>query len=407
MKKTSIFLWITLIFLLAFIGIGASYMLSLKYIKANDKNQMQKRFDFISKSLIWQLGTIQNPNSLIDDLQKLDLLPITHPKEILTILKTSQIIKRTRYPIGEIIILKKNSTYYIWIQSYGNTLLLKDISRGIEHLRLIYTTIFVIMMGFLLLIYILILIKLRPLKKITKEIEKFSAGNLELNLNIKGFKEINEVANALQNAADSLKNIQNSRKLLLRNIMHELKTPVTKGRIQAEMVEDPKQKQRLIHIFEKLNSLINELAAIEAVNAKIKPNLEPIKLSDIVQEAINIGMFDKKDIEIQIKSDPTIKADYKLLSIAVKNLIDNAIKYSTDHKAKIIVDQDSLTIINNAPALSKDLSYFLEPFSKEGKKSGFGLGLYLVSNILKMHGFTLHYHHQKGQNLFIISFLKP
>ncbi len=404
MKKSSIFLWITIIFLLAFIGIGASYMLSLKYIKANSKNQRQKRFDFISQSLIWQLGTIQNPNTLINDLKKLDLLPITHPKEIIHIIKHAKILKRTRYPIGEIVILKHKGSYYIWIQSYGNTLLLEDVSQNVDTLKMLYTTIFIIIIVLLLLIYILILIKLRPLKKITKEIEKFSEGKLDLDLNIQGFKEIQEVANALQEAATSLKNIQNSRKLLLRNIMHELKTPITKGRIQAEMVEDPKQKQRLIQIFEKLNSLINELAAIEAVNAKIKPNLESLKLSDIVDEAINIGMFDKSDLQIIQNANPTIQADYKLLSIAIKNLIDNAIKYSQDNKAAIILEENAIKIINTAPPLRHNLNYFLEPFSKEGKKSGFGLGLYLVDNILKMHQFQLHYSHQNQSNIFSIIF---
>lgn len=379
-------------------------MLSLKYIKANSKNQRQKRFDFISQSLIWQLGTIQNPNTLINDLKKLDLLPITHPKEIIHIIKHAKILKRTRYPIGEIVILKHKGSYYIWIQSYGNTLLLEDVSQNVDTLKMLYTTIFIIIIVLLLLIYILILIKLRPLKKITKEIEKFSEGKLDLDLNIQGFKEIQEVANALQEAATSLKNIQNSRKLLLRNIMHELKTPITKGRIQAEMVEDPKQKQRLIQIFEKLNSLINELAAIEAVNAKIKPNLESLKLSDIVDEAINIGMFDKSDLQIIQNANPTIQADYKLLSIAIKNLIDNAIKYSQDNKAAIILEENAIKIINTAPPLRHNLNYFLEPFSKEGKKSGFGLGLYLVDNILKMHQFQLHYSHQNQSNIFSIIF---
>ncbi len=404
MKKTSIFLWITVIFLLAFIGMGGAYVLALQYIRTDTQNQMQKRFAFISQSLIWQLGTIQNPNKLIEDLKSLDLLPITHPKDIIHILKTSTIIKRTRYPIGEIIILKKKNGYYIWIQSYGNVLLLKDISQSNTYLKALYTTIFILMLLVLLLTYLLILLKLRPLKKITKEIEKFSGGNLDLNLDIEGFKEVNEVANALKEAAASLKSIQNSRKLLLRNIMHELKTPITKGRIQAEMVEDAKQRQRLVHIFEKLNTLINELAAMEAVNSKIKPNLQPLKLSDILDEAINIGMFDKKDIQIVQKANPTIKADYKLLSIALKNLIDNAIKYSSNNQATIILHPNSIEIINEAPPLSHNLSYFLEPFSKDGKKSGFGLGLYIVDSILKLHNFTLSYKHSAGKNHFIIDF---
>ncbi len=404
MKKTSIFLWVTLIFLLAFLGIGASYMLWLKYIKATSKNQLEKRFDFVSQSLIWQLGSVQNPNNLIEELKKLDFIPITHPKQIVTIAKNAKIIKRTRYPIGEVIVLRYHNDYYIWVQSYGNTLLLKDVSQNILYQRTLYTTIFGIIMVLLFVIYLLILFKLRPLKRITKELEKFSKGDLNVDLHVEGFKEVSEVANALQNAADSLKNIQNSRKLLLRNIMHELKTPITKGRIQAEMVEDEKQRQRLVHIFEKLNSLINELAALEAVNSKIKPNFQKLALKDILDEAIHIGMFDKKDLDIEIVANPQIQADYKLLSIAIKNLIDNALKHSNGQKVKIAFQSDRIEIVNKGEKLNKDLSFYLEPFSKEGKRSGFGLGLYIVHNILKLHGFDLEYRYEKGYNLFIVHF---
>ena len=404
MKKTSIFLWITLIFLLAFAGVGASYMLWLKYIKATTKNQLEKRFDFVSQSLIWQLGSIQNPKSLFQELQKLDFLPITHPKQIVTIAKHSKIIKRTRYPVGEVIVLRYNGDHYIWVQSYGNTLLLKDVSQNISLQRTLYTAIFGLTIVLLLLVYLLILFKLRPLKRITKELQKFSKGELDVDLNIKGFKEVDEVAKALQNAADSLKNIQNSRKLLLRNIMHELKTPIAKGRIQAEMVEDEKQKRRLIQIFEKLNSLINELAALEAVNSKIKPNIKPIPLKDLVDEAIHIGMFDRKELSIIQKANPQIPADYKLLAIAIKNLIDNALKHSPSGHATIVLYDDRLEIQNQGDPLAKELEYYLEPFSKEGKRSGFGLGLYIVHNILHLHGFSLSYSHKEGISSFVIHF---
>jgi len=404
MKKTSIFLWITLIFLLAFAGIGGSYMLWLKYIKATTKNQLEKRFDFVSQSLIWQLGSIQNPQSLFKELQKLDFLPITHPKEIITIAKHSKILKRTRYPIGEVIILRYKGAYYIWVQSYGNTLLLKDISQNISLQRTLYTAIFALMMVLLFLLYLLILFKLRPLKKITKELHRFSKGDLEVNLDVKGFKEIDEVAKALQNAADSLKNIQNSRKLLLRNIMHELKTPIAKGRIQAEMVEDQKQKRRLVQIFEKLNSLINELAALEAVNSKIRPNIEPIPLKDLVDEAIHIGMFDRQELTIIQKANPEIPADYKLLAIAIKNLIDNALKHSTSGRATIILYPDRLEIQNEGAPLEYPIEHYLQAFYKEGNRSGFGLGLYLVDNILKLHRFTLTHRYIKDRHHFIINF---
>ncbi len=404
MKKSSIFLWITIIFLLGFLGIAGAYVLSLKYIDTAERYQRQKRFDYISQSIIFQIANFKNPDELLQNFESLDLVPIMHLKEVRTILDGAKPIKKRKFPIGQVIVLKKRGHYYYLVQSFGNVILLKDIAKNMESLKVLYTTIFAVTLGLLLLIYILMLLKLRPLKKITKEIGKFSQGQLDLDLDIQGFKELTEVANALDNAAQSLKSIQNSRKLLLRNIMHELKTPITKGRIQAEMVEDPKQRQRLVQIFEKLNSLINELAAIEAVNSKIKPNFEQLPISDILDEAINIGMFDKNDLTIVKKANPAIQADYRLMAIALKNLIDNALKYASDGHVTIVIDDGAVHFTNLGTKLQAPLEHYLEPFSKEGKKSGFGLGLYLVDNILRLHGFSLRYRYEEGKNIFSVTF---
>ena len=404
MKRSSIFLWITIIFLLALAGVGGAYWLSLQYIKASEAIRHRQRFAFVAQSLVWQLGNTQDQDKLIKELEKLEFIPITHPKDIVHIAKHSQILSRTRYPIGEVIILRYKGDDYIWVQSYGNMLLLKDVSTAAEESKMIYTAIFAVILLLLLLIYLLIIFKLRPLKQITKELQKFSKGDLNVNLQVDGFKEVSEVASALQNAAKSLQAIQNSRKLLLRNIMHELKTPIAKGRIQAEMVEDSKQRARLIQVFEKLNSLINEFAALEAVNSKIKPQLEPLKLSEILQEAIHIGMFDKTDLKIIKKSDPTIQTDYKLMAIAVKNLIDNALKHSQNAKATIILDANALHIQNSGKPLEHDLAHYTKAFLAEGKKSGLGLGLYLVDNILQLHKFNLRYRCENGYNTFSIFF---
>ncbi len=404
MRRISIFVWITFIFLLAFIGIGASYMLSLKYLKTNSQVQIIKRYDFISQSLIWQLSNIRTIDELTKNLKKIDMIPITYPKEALQIVQNAEVLRRKIHPLGEVILLKYNGDYYIWVRSLGNALLIKDVSQNAAHYKILYTAIFVVMMTLLFLLYILVIFKLRPLKKITKEIEKFSSGQLDLDLDIKSSKEINEVACALKDAANSLKAIQNSRKLLLRNIMHELKTPITKGRIAAEMIEDERQKERLVQIFEKLNSLINEFAALEAVNSKIKPKFEPLKVGDILDEAINIGMFDKKDIHIIKNANPTINADYKLMAIAFKNLLDNALKYAAKLPVEVSIDENSISFKNAGEPLQKELSYYTEPFTKDHPKSGFGLGLYLVANILKLHNFTLHYNYTEGISSFTIQF---
>lgn len=401
--KKSIFVSITAIFLVAFLGLGFSFYLFMRYEKESFQYSIQKRFNFVSQTLLWQLSVAQNPNRVLKNLKSIDLEPIPYSKEVINILKNSEIIKKRILALGEVWLLKYQDSYYIFIQSFGNSILLKDILQSSIKYR-IYFIVFGFLTILLLLSYIAILLKLKPLKNMQKELKKFSKGDLNINLEIKGSSEIAEVAKTLQEAINSLKNIINSRKLLLRNIMHELKTPITKGRITAEMIDDEKQRRRLITIFEKLNSLINELAAIEAMDSGIKLQKESVKISEIINEAIDLGMFDKNSIEIEFISNPSVEVDRKLFSIAVKNMIDNGIKYSTNSKIKIIVDEKKIAFINSGERLKRDFNYYLEPFTKERQTSGFGLGLYLVNNILKLHKFRLSYSYKNGENIFEIYF---
>ncbi|HIE35026.1 MAG TPA: HAMP domain-containing histidine kinase [Campylobacterales bacterium] len=400
--KRSIFFSITLIFLIAFLGVGFSFYIFLRYENSKTLYSIKQKFDFISQTILWKLQLAQNPNRLIDELKSIQLEPINYPKEAIKILKKSKKIEIKMISLGQIWLLEYNNDYYIFIQSFGNTLLLKDISSKEVKNRL-YFVIFGFIVTILFFAYIATILKLRPLKTIQKELQKFSNGVLDLDLDIKGGSEITEVAKTLKDATSKLKNILKSRELLLRNIMHELKTPITKGRIIAEMIENDKQKERLVNIFERLNSLINELAAIEAINSKIDPKLQSLKVSEIIKEAINLGIFDKNFIEIKTKQDPKILADYKLLAIAIKNLIENGIKYSKDNKIKIVVYKNKIEFLNSGDRL-KDFNLALEPFTKEGKESGFGLGLYLVNSILKLHNFRLSYQYKDNLNIFVINF---
>ena len=93
-----------------------------------------------------------------------------------------------------------------------------------------------------------------------------------------GNDEISEVADAFYTAVMQIKKLNESRQLFLRNIMHELKTPITKGRITAEMIPEDKYQKRLISVFEKLEELINEFAAVEEATSGKKLNIVDVYL---------------------------------------------------------------------------------------------------------------------------------
>jgi two-component system OmpR family sensor kinase len=85
-------------------------------------------------------------------------------------------------------------------------------------------------------------------------------------------------------------------------------------------------------------------------------------------------------------------------------MIDNAMKYSSDHHITISIINDELCFENLGECLKQPLHYYIEPFTKDNpSKNSFGLGLYLVDSILQAHGQVLAHEYHDGVNRFIFA----
>ena len=266
--------------------------------------------------------------------------------------------------------------------------------------------IFVVLFVIIIFMYLWIMNALSPLKSLKQEIQKFANGEIDINCKTNKKDEIAELGNEFDKAANKIGLLLNSRQLFLRTIMHELKTPIAKGRIVSELINDEKQKNRIITIFEKLNQQINDFAKIEEiVSNNYTAKIYSCSVQSIIDKSIEMLMLDNKDnIVIKNSSDKMINADMELISLAVKNLIDNALKYSTDAKVNIITHEDRLDFISCGPQLKKPLDEYCKPFHNdtENKTHGMGLGIYIVHSILQMHDMKLEYTYKNQQNTFSI-----
>lgn len=257
-----------------------------------------------------------------------------------------------------------------------------------------------------LLFYLFLINKLSPLKKLKINILEFAKGNLDIDTSSKGKDEISEVSNEFNNAIIEIKELTHSRNLFLRNIMHELKTPITKGKLIGNLMQDEEHKAILKRVFERLEYLLHEFAKIEQITSKnIELNKKEYRIIDIIDQAIDILMISKKDLDFDIKSKLIINVDFYLFSLVLKNLIDNALKYGKS-KVSIEVDKNYLAVKNEGKMLEKNLSYYIKPFNRkyETSSQSLGLGLYIVENILRVHHLKIEYKHQNNQNIFYIRF---
>jgi two-component system OmpR family sensor kinase len=248
-----------------------------------------------------------------------------------------------------------------------------------------------------------VLKKLSPLKTLHKEIQQFAQGDMQMRISYVYDDEIGKIAKSFDDAILHINQLSSSKNLFMRNLMHELKTPITKGRIIVEMIEDEHIQKILIRAFERMNELIWELAEIERVTTQqFEPHYEYLMLSQVIQKSQDLLMAKPKAVSIEIQDD-ALTTDVKLLSLSIKNLLDNGIKYSPNKHVTLKSKKNALEIISIGEKLQHPLSYYLEPFSQaEKRSSGFGLGLYIVHSILEKLGNTLAYRYEDGKNIFSI-----
>lgn len=265
---------------------------------------------------------------------------------------------------------------------------------------LIFIDIFV-----LILIFLYILKLLSPLKKITKQIENFAKGDLSTRVDIKSKDEIGVLGNTFNQMASTLENLIKTREELLRDIGHELRTPIAKGKFAIEKIDDFSQKELLKKIFSDLEILTNELIKLEKLNSS-KLNISSFSAETLIIESLGkLYIDDESKIKLQLDEDFKINGDLDYLSMALKNLIDNALKYTSSFPIIIKATNNKISVINSGEKLTKELDYYLKPFTQElSQRDGFGLGLSIVNKIIYKHSFELEYTYKENNNIFKINF---
>lgn len=251
---------------------------------------------------------------------------------------------------------------------------------------------------------------LEYLKKLTKK--------EDVNFEVSTYsQEFNKITKLLQGVATILakkekKAAKKTAKLKLANkqkddiisaISHEFKNPIAVIVGYAQTIkDDPNINKDILAKFltkiynnaTKMSSIIDRLRlSIKLEEGKQNLIYSDVSMRSLTNESIAELKENYKNREIVLIGDDfTVKADEMLLSIAVKNLIENALKYS-EHEVKVVLDKDRIHIIDKGLGISKeDVSKITTKYyrvSDDGWNNSLGLGLNIVKNIVNLHGFTL------------------
>lgn len=400
MKRIPLFLFITAIFSIALMAVfTAFYFYEYSEKSREAKTAIQRHFLFANTIFMqWQTGaSLLAIESLA---RRYGMRMVRDKQESRTILRQATLIGHKSFQSGSLDLLHHDNRYFLLITVWRGRVLFEDMVAEVSGGILIWST-FGASALLLIALYLMLLAKLRPLQTMQKAIDRFGGGDFRARTDIQGSDEIAKVAQAFDTAIGQIETLIESRNLFMRNIMHELKTPLAKGMLSVEMLETSKQKERLQNIFMRLDGLINEFAAVEKLNTgdmPLKPHL--FNLQDIIDESMGLAMISRESGEFTIENDK-VMVDFKLFCIALKNLIDNAVKYSPDHRFQLCADKREITVINRGSPLDEDLLKF-KAYGGGVKTKGLGLGLYIADTIAKAHGFRLEYRHQEGCNRFKI-----
>ncbi|WP_428023238.1 ArsS family sensor histidine kinase [Arcobacter sp.] len=390
-KKISILFFISF-FLMSIIGFWIDNINS-KRIDALIKDKYQK----IANEIFENIDNTDLINQIIKDYK---LKPLKKLKE-----KEKEFLYYKKHTFGFISIFQEGfeDEFIIHIKYLDDEFILKtqdeeDINEKFRLNVLIFLDIFLL---FIIFLYIIKL--LSPLKKITKEIESFSKGKLNTRVNIDSNDEIGILAKTFNQMANNLEELIKTREELLRDIGHELRTPIAKGKFAIEKIDNFSQKELLKKIFSDLEILTNELIELEKLNSS-KLEITNFSAETLIIESLSkLYINDESKIKLSIKDDFKIKADLNYLSVALKNLIDNAMKYTNSFPITIKSKNNEIQVINEGKRLSKELDYYLRPFTQElSQRDGFGLGLSIVNKIITRHNFELHYNYKNNHNIFSI-----
>ncbi|MDD2828792.1 MAG: ArsS family sensor histidine kinase [Sulfuricurvum sp.] len=304
---------------------------------------------------------------------------------------------------GKIQILKDENHLYVYLTKATPPLLV--IKTDAAQRSLWPEMIFISLIVALLLLYWLIIKTLFPLKRLIHSIHNYANEGTYIPIKSTQKDEIALVAQALDNAMHKNQTLLEARRLFLRNIMHELKTPITVGKLSLPFLKKGEEKSILERAFFRMENLIAELVRVEQITSgALVPHLEWCEPEQLSEKAISFLFLTKESIESSY--DGTLfYVDCDVFVTVFKNLIDNGIKYSNDGKVRIIQKNESLYFYNKGEPWPAEctLETLSEPFFHHHQNPhSFGLGLYIVKSIIDAHNFTLSYSYTDGEHCFEI-----
>ena len=246
--------------------------------------------------------------------------------------------------------------------------------------------------AFLLIIIALIFLKnqTRPIINLAKASAKFGRGENVDEFRPSGALEIRQAGYEFDKMRKRIIRHLNQRSEMLSGISHDLRTPLTRMKLQLAFIKDKEISQKLSDDILEMEKMLNEYLQFSSLRSK--EITETFDISELIKNTVE--KYEKKEITINLQERIYFNGRKNLVQRCLNNLIDNSIKYSENISISLTKKSNNITIIvdDDGPGIEeKERENVFKPFYKTNKsrgdsKSSVGLGLSIASDIIRSHG---------------------
>ena len=244
----------------------------------------------------------------------------------------------------------------------------------------------------LILAYFFMKSQIRPLKRLAIIAETFGRGLDAPELKSSGSLEIRQTTNAFNQMRTRIKRFLKQRTDMLAGVSHDLRTPLTRMKLQLSLMKDDEAKRELEHNIKEMTAMLNSYVSF--VRGEAPETIENINLNDLIKNICHSNSSDSHTIRDVHKNNIETSGRPIQIKRAIQNIIDNAKRYASEINIEIISDDKEcfISIEDNGPGIpEKNYEDVFKPFftldpSRNKLKGESGLGMTITRDIIRSHG---------------------
>ncbi|NNE61328.1 MAG: HAMP domain-containing protein [Woeseia sp.] len=240
----------------------------------------------------------------------------------------------------------------------------------------------------------------RPVGKISETAARLASGDMTSRVGKKAYTrdEIGQLAAQFDRMAEELELQSRTRLEMFRNVAHELRAPLTRLQIAAELLErkpdrSAQQVERILYEIKRVEGLASQVLAL--ARAEQLPDInESTSLVGVVDRIIKDAEFEANAHEVRLlysspADDSVVRGNADAIASAIENVVRNAVQNTpAGGKVAVSIDRDTVTVVDDGPGVPADaLEKIFEPFYRmDTNRAGAGIGLAITKRVLQQVG---------------------